>query len=210
MKCFYHSDKEATKFCNNCGKPLCDDCTRNVKGIVYCEDCLYGAISSQERLKAIENRSPNPVISFFLAFVPGLGAVYNGEYMKAIMQFLIFCCLIIAADMSGLFIFGLGAALYYFYTIIDAYRSANKIRLMGENEIKKEKESKYAGIGRGLTLVVIGLFFFLKNLGWLSFKFIGVYWPLILIAIGGYIIYVDYLKKNNGEKLEKSEEKNEQ
>ncbi len=208
MKCFYHSDRDATKFCNNCGKPLCDECVRSVKGVIYCEDCLNLAISSQKKLKSIEDSSPNPGIALLLSFFPGLGAVYNGEYMKAIFQFLIFWSLILLSGWSGVFIFGVGAALYYFYTIFDAYKSANEIRLKGGI---REKESKYAGIYRGIFLMAIGVLFLLNNFGLLSFRFMKVYWPILLILLGGYLIYFDYFKKKDRkEELKNLEEKNEQ
>jgi hypothetical protein len=40
MKCTVHPDREATGFCRNCGRPLCPECTREVHGALYCEDCL--------------------------------------------------------------------------------------------------------------------------------------------------------------------------
>ena len=206
MKCFYHSDRDATKFCNNCGKPLCDECVKEIKGVVYCEDCLSLAIYSHKRLKEIENRSPNPGISLLLAFIPGLGAIYNGEYMKAVFQFLVFCSLIILGSVTGIFIFGLGAAVYYFYTIFDAYKSANEIKLKGGRE---KSESKYSGIYRGVFLIFLGFLFLLNNFGLLSFDFMRVYWPVLLIFLGAYLIYADYVRKGKNEKEEKVEEKNE-
>ncbi len=209
MNCFYHGDRPANNFCNNCGKPLCDECKREVKGRIYCEDCLYGAISSQERLKAIENRSPIPGISLLLAFLPGLGAIYNGEYLKAIFQFVIFCSLIFLANITGFFLFGLGAALYYFYTIFDAYKSANEIRIKGR---KIESESKSVGVYRGVFLILLGILFLLNNFGLLSFSFMKIYWPFLLIVLGAYLIYREVAQKNKKEEIAKvdgGEEKNE-
>ena len=45
MNCAVHSDVEATGFCRNCGKALCPACTREVRGALYCENCLAGMLS---------------------------------------------------------------------------------------------------------------------------------------------------------------------
>ncbi len=40
MNCANHSDIAAVAFCRTCGKPLCQPCTRDVRGVIYCESCL--------------------------------------------------------------------------------------------------------------------------------------------------------------------------
>ena len=44
MKCAVHSEADATGFCRNCGKPMCAVCVRPVRDVLYCEDCLAGAV----------------------------------------------------------------------------------------------------------------------------------------------------------------------
>ena len=40
MNCATHSDTAAVAFCRTCGKQLCQNCTRDVRGVIYCESCL--------------------------------------------------------------------------------------------------------------------------------------------------------------------------
>jgi hypothetical protein len=40
MNCATHNDVAAVAFCRTCGKPLCQNCTRDVRGVIYCENCL--------------------------------------------------------------------------------------------------------------------------------------------------------------------------
>jgi len=40
MNCATHNDVAAVAFCRTCGKPLCNQCTRDVRGVIYCEACL--------------------------------------------------------------------------------------------------------------------------------------------------------------------------
>ena len=40
MNCANHADASAVAYCRTCGKALCANCTRPVRGVIYCEDCL--------------------------------------------------------------------------------------------------------------------------------------------------------------------------
>jgi hypothetical protein len=40
MNCANHADVSAVAYCRTCGKALCANCTRPVRGVIYCEDCL--------------------------------------------------------------------------------------------------------------------------------------------------------------------------
>src|SRR5580700_5963328 len=102
MKCAVHSEVDATGYCRNCGKPMCPACIRPVRDVLYCEDCLatilgHPATSPAQALPsevppqppmaalppaAASVIGPNPVLAFFLGFLPGLGAFYNEQYGK--------------------------------------------------------------------------------------------------------------------------------
>ena len=45
MNCTNHPDRERTAFCQNCGKPLCQECTRTVGSAVFCEPCLAAKLA---------------------------------------------------------------------------------------------------------------------------------------------------------------------
>ena len=66
-----------------------------------------------------------PARAALCAIIPGIGAVYNREYIKAVVHFTIFAGLTIISESVG--VFGLAAFAFYVFTIIDAYRSAEAI-----------------------------------------------------------------------------------
>src|SRR5690606_27642761 len=68
-------------------------------------------------------REHSPARAALCALVMGLGAVYNREYTKAVVHFAIFAGLVTLADSVGEF-FGFAAFVFYLFTIMDAYRSA--------------------------------------------------------------------------------------
>lgn len=46
MNCANHADASAVAYCRTCGKALCANCTRPVRGVIYCEDCLGARMES--------------------------------------------------------------------------------------------------------------------------------------------------------------------
>jgi TM2 domain-containing membrane protein YozV len=71
----------------------------------------------------------SPGLAALLGFIPGVGAMYNGEYAKGFTHVLIFATLIWAAsNISELF--GLAIAAFVIYMPIEAYQTA-KARTLG-------------------------------------------------------------------------------
>ena len=138
MNCANHVESPAVAYCRTCGKPMCSNCTRDVRGVLYCEQCLASQVSGTMpppgpgaplRGAAPPVTEGSPGLAAILGFIPGVGAFYNGEYAKGFIHVLIFATLIWAADhVSG--VFGIGIAAFVLYMPIEAYRTA-KARQMG-------------------------------------------------------------------------------
>ncbi|MGB8887134.1 MAG: DUF5668 domain-containing protein [Candidatus Korobacteraceae bacterium] len=138
MNCANHVDVPATAFCRTCGKPLCSSCARDVRGVIYCEECLASHLSgvmpppgSTAVPPGAEPPTglPRPGVAAILGFIPGVGAMYNGEFAKGFVHVLIFATLIWMTDhING--IFGLAIAAFVCYMPIEAYQTA-RAREMG-------------------------------------------------------------------------------
>ena len=152
MNCANHPDLAAAAYCRTCGKPLCSGCTRDVKGVIYCENCLaarlegtsvapvaaYAPVTDAgmgQRGVPPSSGGPNPTVAGILAgFFPfGVGAVYCGQYAKGLAHLLIFTGIIwgqATTDSDGVHVaLGLGIAFFYVYQIIDAVRTARAVQL---------------------------------------------------------------------------------
>lgn len=70
--------------------------------------------------------SPNPGIAFGLGFIPGVGAMYNGQYAKGVVHLIVFAVLLSLCDQNGLFSFFVAA--WMFYQAFEAFHTARARR----------------------------------------------------------------------------------
>jgi len=220
MNCANHPDITAAAYCRTCGKAICANCTRTVRGVIYCENCLaerlegvhppataYQALvpaGGAERLQPQPGGGPHPAVAGILAgFFPfGVGAVYCGQYAKALAHLLIFVGLIWGADHGGPLepLFGLGIAFFYVYQIIDAVRSAKAIqqgqpapdpfglgRALSGTDTDRMDASKIPTAS--IVLIGLGILFLLNTTGIFNLEFNRI-WPIFLIALGGWLLAV--------------------
>ena len=68
----------------------------------------------------------HPVLAGLLGFIPGVGAMYNGQFVKALAHVLIFAVFVSLSDKS--FVFGLLVAAWVFYQVFDAAQTAKARR----------------------------------------------------------------------------------
>ncbi|HEX3351669.1 MAG TPA: DUF5668 domain-containing protein [Terriglobales bacterium] len=154
---------------------------------------------------AAPGAGPNPALAGVLAgFFPfGVGAVYCGQYAKGLAHLVIFTLLILGASSGSEAmgtVFGLSIAGFYFYQIIDAVRTAKAIQMgqpppdpfglgttfsAGFGPADRMDVSKVP-VG-ALVLIGLGAIFLLHTLDIWDFSMHRV-WPLILIAIGGFLL----------------------
>lgn len=207
MNCAVHPEAEASGYCRNCGKPMCANCVRPVKDVYYCEDCLAKVmgVSSGAPLPAAAGdpglppagipapavpppaNAPNPGLAFLLGLIPGLGAIYNGEYNKALLHIVIFAFIIVglSTDVGALQpVFIVAVCIFPWYMAIDAMRVAKAKATGTQVADPLESWSKNRPVGP-IILIGIGLFVLAHNFGFFdSFRVKQLFWPLVLIGVG--------------------------
>jgi len=144
MNCATHNATIATAYCRSCGKALCEACQRPVNGVVYCEPCLaerlkdpVAAQAGQPRPTAqvileqglgLKNvRNPNAVLAAILSIIPGVGAMYNGQFLKGLIYAGAYALLIAMLDHGGGAFAAFILAGFIFYMAFDAYHCAKAI-----------------------------------------------------------------------------------
>ncbi len=205
MNCLNHPETPATAYCRTCGKPLCAECQRARGGVIYCEEHAPAApaYGPADRVTGTLPPAPgtpqdvSPALACLLGFIPGVGAIYNGQYAKGLVHAVIFGLLvsILEEGAGGLQpMFGILLSAWIFYMILEAYHTARK-RRAGEpvdefSSLINLHGRKSGGFPIGaVLLIVLGVLLLLNTLEILHLRYIIRYWPVLLIAAGVWMLY---------------------
>lgn len=139
----------------------------------------------------------SPGLAFILGMIPGVGAIYNGQYVKGLIHVIILGILIsiVDSDASAGFgpLFGMLIAVWWFYMAFEAYHTAKKRQLgqpVDEFSSIVPLHSSRRGFPAGpILLIGFGVLFLLNTMNWLRFDQIVRYWPVLLILLGVYMLY---------------------
>lgn len=187
--------KPVAAYCRVCGKALAEDEVRLAKGTIFCSEHVPAAEPA-----AAPPLAPNPGVSpglaFVLGMIPGVGAIYNGQYAKGIVHVLILGLLISisSSDAAGGLepLFGLLTAVFWFYMAFEAYHTARR-RAMGEPVDEFSSLVDLRGGRRTpvmpVLLMLLGTLFLLNNLEIVRLRDVLRYWPVALIAAGAWMLY---------------------
>lgn len=196
MNCAIHPEVAGAAYCRTCGKALCEECKRDVRGVIYCEECIAARLTGTAPGVAAPGAG-NPVLAALLGLIPGVGAMYNGQFAKGIVHVVIFAVLVTLAD-SGQYeaMWGILLSFFVFYQVFDAYRTS-KARLLGQPAPEDplglsrglwgpgDAAGSFSNVPTGaLVLIGLGVLFLLSNAGIFQWHWVGRLWPLILIALG--------------------------
>jgi len=227
MNCLNHPNVPATAYCRACGQPLCDACRHDVFGTVYCAQHVpapaaasagassgassgtsagAGAVPTPPPYTGPYNPPPggrtpgadvSPQLAMFLGMIPGVGAIYNGQYAKGLVHAVIFgilCSIPDSRAARGLEpLFGMLCFVWWAYMVFEAYHTARKRRA---GEPVDEYSSLIDLHGRrdqvplaAIALIVVGVVLLLRTLDLFDFELVARYWPVLLIALGVYLLY---------------------
>ena len=198
MNCATHPELAAVAYCRSCGKALCADCRRPAHGTIYCEEHAPVESPSAPPSAGAVTHGPagaNPAIAFILGWIPGVGAIYNGQYAKGLVHAVIWGILVSITSSDAVRgvepIFGILITAWMFYMAFEAYHTARKRRA---GEAVDEYSSILDLHGRnvpvaGITLIILGVVMLLYTLHLFDFERIARFWPVLLIAAGAYLLY---------------------
>jgi hypothetical protein len=130
MNCAKHPEVPAVAYCRTCGRAMCEACKRDVRGVIYCEDCLAARVQTAPPVAVAPapTGGPHPAVAGVLALMPfGVSQAYNGQYARGLVYLVTFITLVWASDHVGDY-FGIAIAAYVIFQFIDAIRSARYIQ----------------------------------------------------------------------------------
>jgi hypothetical protein len=204
MNCVLHPEIAAATSCEECLKPYCQQCLVKIGDHIYCHGCSMKK-ADQKSLPSAESVI-SPTAAFWLGLIPGVGAIYNGEYFKAFVNVVVFGFLISVSNSSkggneGFeTLFGLMIAAFFFYMPLEAYHTARRRFLEATGvSINPVKGGTKHGFWTGIILTIMGILLFVNQVapGFLgeAMKF----WPLILVGLGGHKIWEYFHAKQSAE-----------
>lgn len=144
------------------------------------------------------------ILAFFFPF--GVGQLYNEQYRKALVFFLVFAGLVtLQTTGEGQPFMGLMLGGFYFYQLMEAIQTAKRINRISLNQPEERIEIeefpdvlKSGSIFWGGFLIVLGGLLLLANFELIDYGTLWDFWPVAVIVIGIKLI-VDYYAKNGGE-----------
>jgi hypothetical protein len=216
MNCQYHAETPATAYCRACGKPVCDQCRRDAYGTIYCEEHVPQAAAAPPPVFAAPpsayapppvppvypRADVSPALAFFLGLIPGVGAIYNGQYAKGLVHAVVWGVLMSVLS-SGHFngmepVFVILLIAWWAYMAIEAHHTAQRLQ-------RGEPVDEYSSLlnlqgGRvpvaAIGLIVLGVLLLLHTLDLINFEFVSRFWPVLLIAAGVYLLWERLSKRN--------------
>jgi TM2 domain-containing membrane protein YozV len=139
------------------------------------------------------NASPGWALALGL-MIPGVGAIYNGQYAKGLVHAVVFGLLVSLMSSGGGMepLLALMLTAWIFYMGFEAYHTAIK-RRRGEpvDEFSSILNVQSANFPvAGVALIALGVLLLLNTLDLISFRYVARYWPVLLIVGGAWLLWV--------------------
>lgn len=214
-------DAPIVGYCRACGKALDANSVHTANGTIYCAEHVtpeykpeykpepppfsempYGSPYTASPYTSaapppIPHSDASPGVAFVLGLIPGVGAIYNGQYAKGLIHVFIVGMLITLVnsnDVNGFEpLFGMLIPGFWAYMAFEAFHTAKQRRL---GQPVDEFSSLLPGHGGSrfpvapIILIALGVVFLLNNLELFELRRMLRYWPVMLIALGVYMLYL--------------------
>jgi hypothetical protein len=222
------TDPKVIGYCRACGKPLDATTVRTAHGTIYCQEHTpmenvaepVIVVATEPNVRplpppiepspytsrippplsggAVPHPEVSPGLAFGLGMIPGVGAIYNGQYAKGLVHVIIIGLIIsilsngAAAGLEPLL--SLLLAGFWFYMAFEAYHTA----MRRQRGLAVDEFSSLIPMRGGspsfpvapVVLIALGVIFLLDNLDLLDLHRLLRYWPVALIALGAYMLYL--------------------
>jgi hypothetical protein len=192
-------------YCRACGKALAEPDVHKSHGAMYCKEHvpMEGAAASPESSPYSSSYSTppplradiSPSLAFVLGLIPGVGAIYNGQYAKGLVHVAVIgvAISILNADVPNGFtpLVVLMLVAFWAYMPFEAYHTARS-RQLGH---PVDELSSLVPMGGSqfpaapVILIALGSVLLLDNLGIFEVRRMLRFWPVLLIGAGVYMLY---------------------
>jgi hypothetical protein len=164
----------------------------------YAAPSPYTAPAYTAAAMPVQDTSVYPILAGILGFIPGVGAIYNGQYAKGLVHAVVFGLLVSLIERANGNLeplFGILLAAWVFYMVFEAYHTARKRRhgIAVEEFSSLIDVRSVSGQNRfpvsAVVLILVGVVLLLNTTDIIDFALIERFWPVGLIALGLYLLY---------------------
>src|SRR5512139_242516 len=151
---------------------------------------------------AEDPRRKSPALATIMSLMPGLGQIYVGYYQQGFTNIVIAAGTITLLANSGQWgmnalepLLGVFLAFFWLFNLVDAGRRAAfyNLALAGLDKAALPEDLRLptgtGSLAGGVALVLLGLIIFSNTMFGFSLEWLEKWWPLGLIAGGGYLIF---------------------
>ena len=198
MQCRNHPERNGANTCNQCGTWLCEECTVDIQGRLYCRGCLADLSSpdtpSAPRVTHPRNISSALLVLFSFVFPPGVNYMYLGLMKRGLVAMCGFFLLMfmgITSSWPVSMIFWFAIPVVALTCLFDSLNIRRRINA-GEY-VPDDIGDMLGGIFRNKTVstIVLGILaiVFLSNIIGFAFGLISRFLPFLFIGLALYVIF---------------------
>jgi len=199
------SEATTAGYCRACGRALAEADVHRAHGAFYCKEHapLEGSPSGSSSPYSggpasysapAPGNGISPIAAFWLGLIPGVGAIYNGQYLKGFVHVAVigFGFTILDNNAAGGFdeLVGMMLAIFWAYMPFEAYHTARN-RQMGQpvdefSGLFPRRGANFPAVP--VILIGLGTLLLLNNLGVFELRRVLRFWPMLLIGAGVYML----------------------
>ena len=121
-----NDNNQGVNTCNVCGEWLCEDCSKEINGRIYCESCASETLKVKKAKKKVSvNKNPNILLTMLFSGIPGCAQMYMGLMERGLLLMSLFFGMAYLQGYSSLFFFV--NIVLWFYNFFDSLNIRRKI-----------------------------------------------------------------------------------
>jgi hypothetical protein len=195
-----HPERNGVNTCNQCGEWLCEDCTVEINGRIFCRGCLAQLAGPKDAPRDAARTAAKPkhisgVLLFLFSFVipvPGVNYMYMGLIKRGLTAMVGFFLLIYLLSVFNAWpfslIFGLAIPVYWLTCMFDGYNIRRRINA-GE-AVYDDVEDILSFLKRNKNLI-IGFIVVIVAISLIStvFAILSPILPILIVGLGLYVLF---------------------
>lgn len=134
MVCVNHSRENGVNTCSICGEWLCESCSVDIDGRIFCKTCIAKKVSGRaaDAVAVVESPKPRRYYSGFLLFLcscvmPGVNYMYLGLIKRGLFFLSAFFSIVFAMSVTGMGELGILIPILWVTSFFDGFEKKRRL-----------------------------------------------------------------------------------